>query len=183
MAEKKETISVAISTGSIATSGLGGYGTTAGGYGAGSLAYTRTDLLTVAPDGHPIYALVGRVASGWSHVEHTLDEIIWELAGIEPIKGAAMTAQIMGAYSRFKAILALLSRPELANRPGLELVLKRVTELTNKSSGQARNEIGSFMIPGTLTQQVARLPSSNQCTTRIIDTGFKWWIPISSKTP
>jgi hypothetical protein len=29
------------------------------------------------PDNHPVYNLLGRLASDWSHVEHTLDTIIW----------------------------------------------------------------------------------------------------------
>jgi hypothetical protein len=40
------------------------------------------------PDDHPVYNLLGRLASDWSHVEHTLDTIIWALARIEPEAGA-----------------------------------------------------------------------------------------------
>jgi hypothetical protein len=136
MSEKKEPFSVAISTGSIASVGLIGLG-----YGVGPLGYTKAEIFTVAPAAHPIYALVGKVASDWAHVEHTLDEIISELAGIEPSKGGAITAQIMGAYGRFKAILALLSLGKPDDRKAK--VVARVTELMNKSSnaGEKRNRI------------------------------------------
>lgn len=59
------------------------------------------------PELHPLYALVGRVASEWSHLEHILDAIIWELARIPPNVSACITAQILGAYPRFLTIIAL----------------------------------------------------------------------------
>ncbi|SIO61531.1 hypothetical protein SAMN05443247_08858 [Bradyrhizobium erythrophlei] len=142
MAEKKETFSVAISSGSLSIGGAG-YGSTAGGYGVGKLAYVAPDNLIVAPDGHPIYALVGKVASDWAHVEHTLDVIIWDLSGIDHRKGAAITAQIMGAYGRFKAILALLAHPDFSGRKSLQAVVRRATDLMNRSSelSDKRNRI------------------------------------------
>jgi hypothetical protein len=36
------------------------------------------------PEDHPFYALVGRVASEWAHLEHILDTTIWDLLGIVP---------------------------------------------------------------------------------------------------
>jgi hypothetical protein len=57
-------------------------------------------LVQIPPDDHPVYTLIGKVASKWSHLEHTLDLIIWDLAGIEPEKGACITAQMMGAANR-----------------------------------------------------------------------------------
>ena len=43
--------------------------------GVPSRTYTRTR------DAHPIYQMVGQVASEWAHLEHLLDELIWRLAG------------------------------------------------------------------------------------------------------
>jgi|GraSoi2013_115cm_1033766.scaffolds.fasta_scaffold101754_1 hypothetical protein len=140
MPEKKDTISVAVSSSTAAGTIAAFSGT---GYGVGLGYASGQDQLIIAPDDHPIYAKVGKVASDWAHVEHTLDMIIWELSGIEFQKGAAITAQLMGAFSRFKAILALLAQPALANRKNLGTVVTRTTDLMNKSSGPGdkRNRI------------------------------------------
>jgi hypothetical protein len=137
MPEKQDTagFTVAVSSSSITFGGVG--------YGVGPGYVSNKDQLVIAPDDHPIYARVGKVASDWAHVEHALDVIIWELSGIKPQKGAAITAQLMGVFSRFKAILALLAQPELADRPNLKTVITRTTDLMNKSSGPGdkRNRI------------------------------------------
>jgi hypothetical protein len=57
------------------------------------------------PSDHRVYTLIGNVASEWSHLEHTLDLIIWDLAHIDAEKGACVTAQIIGATPRFRAII------------------------------------------------------------------------------
>jgi hypothetical protein len=66
------------------------------------------------PADHPIYALIGKVASSWSHLEHTLDLIIWELAGFAPDNGASITAQMMGAGNRYRTIISLLRQRKTA---------------------------------------------------------------------
>ena len=65
-------------------------------------------IVEIAPPDHPIYSLVGRVASGWAHLEHTLDLIIWDLTRIEPESVACITAQINGVTPRYRAIVSLL---------------------------------------------------------------------------
>jgi hypothetical protein len=66
---------------------------------------------TLLPEHHPFYAIVGRVISEWSHVEHILDETIWGLLGASDEKSqvlaACVTSQIMGVGPRCKAILTL----------------------------------------------------------------------------
>src|SRR5690348_14772918 len=69
-----------------------------------------TSVLQIPPRGHPVYELVGKVAASWSHLEHTLDLIIWRLAGVEPDRGACITSQMVGATSRYKAIISLLNQ-------------------------------------------------------------------------
>jgi len=59
------------------------------------------------PADHPFYANVGRVASEWSHLEHTLDLIIWDLSSLAPSLAACITSQIMGVGPRCKVILSL----------------------------------------------------------------------------
>ena len=59
------------------------------------------------PDDHPMLAVVGQIANQWAHIEHTLDMIIWRLAEVEEKKGSCITAQLVGSYPRFKAIISL----------------------------------------------------------------------------
>ncbi|HET6391035.1 hypothetical protein [Hyphomicrobium sp.] len=60
---------------------------------------------------------IGRVASEWAHLEHTLDLIIWDLAGwklnMHQSVLACITAQIMGVGPRCKVIQALGELREL----------------------------------------------------------------------
>jgi len=95
-----------------------------------------------APD-HPIYAYVGRIASDWAHVEHTLDLIIWELAGIDPAMGACITAQMNGVYSRCKAIIAQLKLWEKGTDTSLASLINATTDIMNKQSqpGDKRNRV------------------------------------------
>jgi len=64
------------------------------------------------PADHPFYAMVGRVASEWSHLEHILDMTIWDLlswktTGLTGSLMASVTSQILGVNPRCKAIAAL----------------------------------------------------------------------------
>jgi hypothetical protein len=59
------------------------------------------------PEEHPFYALIGRVASEWAHLEHILDTTIWGLLGANEELAACVTSQIMGIGPRCKAILTL----------------------------------------------------------------------------
>lgn len=61
------------------------------------------------PADHPFYRDVGRVSSAWSHIEHTLDLIIWDIAEIQGPLGACITSQIMGVGPRCKSIITLCS--------------------------------------------------------------------------
>jgi hypothetical protein len=65
--------------------------------------------------GHPIYNLVGRVASEWAHLEHLLDLIISELADLPSPRMACVTAQLMGVWPRYNCILALLKHRSSSN--------------------------------------------------------------------
>lgn len=90
------------------------------------------------PQEHPFYATIGRVAAEWTRLEHILDLIIWELASIEPVIGAGITAQLLGAGNRFRSILALGTHRNLN-----EKVLERTRRLMRWSfdPGEARNRI------------------------------------------
>jgi hypothetical protein len=60
------------------------------------------------PEDSPFYAIVGRVASEWSHLEHILDLTILDLTGLRPELAACVTSQILGVGPRCKAISSLL---------------------------------------------------------------------------
>ncbi len=84
------------------------------------------------PKDHPFYAVVGRIASEWSHIEHILDMIIWELARIDPQAGACITSAIMGVGPRCRVILTLGAMRGLK-----EATLKRFKTLMSNSFGVA----------------------------------------------
>jgi hypothetical protein len=90
------------------------------------------------PESHPISSLVGHVASTWAHLEHTLDLAIWELLGVPPQVGASVTAQIMGAASRCKTIVALCKSKGLD-----ESIAEKATKLMQKTynTSDKRNRI------------------------------------------
>jgi hypothetical protein len=90
------------------------------------------------PDESPIYSLVGQVASDWAYLEHTLDLIVWQLAGIDQRKGACITAQVMGHGPRCDTIIALGSIAGLSSH-----ILKRVDALKGRlfATATSRNRI------------------------------------------
>ena len=78
----------------------------------GSVGEVKLRYHTPLPTDHPFYGLVGRVASEWSHLEHILDLVIWDLAswrvgGLGANVVACITSQIMGVGPRCKAIISL----------------------------------------------------------------------------
>lgn len=100
--------------------------------------YAKVLIHTPLPAEHPFYALIGHVTSEWSHLEHALDQIIWDLSGIPPHLGACITGQIMGASPRFLAIIAL------ATAKGIDAAkIEKVRELMNQtfSVQEERNRI------------------------------------------
>ena len=76
-------------------------------------ATVRVKIHTPLPADHPSYALIGRVTSEWSQLEHPLDSIIWALLGMETSLTACVTGQLMGAAPRFNAIIALATRKKI----------------------------------------------------------------------
>lgn len=83
---------------------------------------------------HPIYNLVGQIASAWAHFEHAIDRIIWVLAEIPPERGACITGQMMGVWPRFNTVVALLTL-----RSKAETQLHPLINSVNKMSGRCRD--------------------------------------------
>ena len=63
---------------------------------------------------HPVYSLIGEIASEFARIEHMLDVTIWRMAGLSAHTGACITAQLMGVRPRCLSILALARQAELS---------------------------------------------------------------------
>jgi hypothetical protein len=102
---------------------------TVAGFSTGQPTFGQPTLSVYGPlpEDHQLYALVGRVASEWAHIEHILDLTIWKLAEIPNARGACITSQILGINPRCKAIASLG-----ANRLSPNL-LKEFRKLANDS--------------------------------------------------
>ena len=95
------------------------------------------------PDAHPVYGLVGRAASEWSHFEHILDLTIWELArwgttGFTDQMAACITAQLLGVPGRCQAIESLCWLRGFTDKPILQAVRKLRQSASDPSDRRAR---------------------------------------------
>jgi hypothetical protein len=107
----------------------------------GSKIWRSTELPNQPPPEHPIYSLVGQVASSWAHIDHLLDITIWQLADVDAQAGACVTAQIPGTYGRFKAVIALLTVHQQRTNKSLKPLFDKATELSQKANlpGEGRH--------------------------------------------
>ena len=56
-----------------------------------------------------LYATIGSVASGWSHLENATDVTIWRLANVEYSQGACLTAHISSMRNKLLCLLSLMN--------------------------------------------------------------------------
>lgn len=54
-----------------------------------------------------VAAAIGRTIAAWAIFEHSINELIWTLAGVEPDPGACITSQLTTVARRMDALLAL----------------------------------------------------------------------------
>lgn len=94
------------------------------------------------PDDHPMQRLIGRVATEWANLEHSLDIVIWSLLGGSKRAAACVTSQLMGATPRFRSVIALVKMSLLDDEMKKELI-QHFERLLNKTYGVAdkRNRI------------------------------------------
>jgi len=90
------------------------------------------------PKEHPYYALIGRVASNWTHFELMLDRIIWDLSGFSQPTALCITGHIMGVVPRFKMIESLSQKIGLSRD---DLKPLRVLKERHYNVGERRNRI------------------------------------------
>jgi hypothetical protein len=90
------------------------------------------------PDDAPHYSVVGRIAAAWASLESTLDTEIYQLLGASPKKCACITAQMLGAAPRLKAIRALCELQGASKS-----LLGKLNEYLNKtySIAERRNRV------------------------------------------
>lgn len=107
----------------------------------GTAIWSGKELPRQPPKEHPIYALIGQVAAAWAQVDHLLDILIWQLADVDPQAGACITAQITGTYGQFRAVIALLQFHQQRTNKPLEKLIRRATDLSNRSNipGEGRH--------------------------------------------
>jgi hypothetical protein len=91
------------------------------------------------PPAHPFYEIVDRVSSEWAHLEHALDMIIWELAGIDQKLGSCVTGQLGGHWPRINAITAL------ASAKGVHRTLIRELELFGNGMSELAKKRNRFV--------------------------------------
>jgi len=60
------------------------------------------------PKYDPHFAAAGRLVETWAQLEFRIDQAIWELAGVEQMFGACITAQLIGVNGRLRALRALV---------------------------------------------------------------------------
>lgn len=97
-----------------------------------------TKIQSPLPGDHPYFALIGRVASEWTHFERVLDEIIRDIGDLPEDIALCITGQIMGAAPRYKAIEALGKHIGLSAS-----TIKKVRQLKNNTFevAEKRNRI------------------------------------------
>ena len=81
---------------------------------------------------------LGSTISAWAHFEYQIDELIWELARLEPEQGACLTAQFPTVAARFNALIAL-ARTQHINDKDIE----RLNTIRNRSDSltEKRNRL------------------------------------------
>jgi hypothetical protein len=86
------------------------------------------------PPDHDIYKLIGRVAAGWSNLEHELDRIIWRLLPAVSPEAGCVTSQLMGATPRYRTIIAQLThKHRQTSDPGFEKLISRTNSLMQET--------------------------------------------------
>ena len=86
------------------------------------------------PANHPIYNLIGRVAAGWSNLEHELDRIIWLLLPAVSPEAGCVTSQLMGATPRYRTIIAQLTlKHRQTSEPAFQKFIGRANDLMQQT--------------------------------------------------
>jgi hypothetical protein len=88
-----------------------------------------------------------------AHLEHVLDLIIWDLAGIDASRVACITAQLIGSRPRYQAIILLLKERNAENLAKEADELMRRCSCPSSSLGRLRSR--TVGVPGLIPPHVA----------------------------
>lgn len=98
--------------------------------------FAEKEVFTAKMEAH--YAAVGKVASHWAAFEHRIQWAIWNIAGLDNLTGACITAQIGNSGRMIDALIALL-RLKRATEDSIAPLRKFAEKLGNKQ--RRRNRI------------------------------------------
>jgi hypothetical protein len=107
-------------------------------------------------------AAIGRALSAWARFEYEIDELIWELARLEPTEGACLTAQFYTVATRFNSLMALARVQKISDAQ-----IKRLNVIRRKSDALAeqRNRLAHDpWFYGFDTQETYRLQKTARAT-------------------
>jgi hypothetical protein len=101
---------------------------------------------TVQTETH--YAAVGKLASNWAEFEHRIQWAIWNIAGLDNLTGACITAQIGNSGRLIDAMIALL-RLKGATESSITSLNKFAARVGDKQRQRNRivHDPWSFKIP------------------------------------
>lgn len=121
-------------------------------------------------DGMNLYhaAAVGRAIAALPALEHEIDELIWQLAGIEADIGVCLTAQFGTVAARMESLISLARLREIS-----ELELKTLDKFMGHvvAAGHKRNRLAhDCWFHGMESGQHYRL---NKTAKRSLDFGYK----------
>jgi hypothetical protein len=101
---------------------------------AAHLAHLDHQEARAKPADHAIYNLIGRVAAGWSNLEHELDRIVWLLLPAISPEAGCVTSQLMGATPRYRTIIAQLTlKHRQTSDPSFEKFISRTQRLMQET--------------------------------------------------
>lgn len=101
-------------------------------------SWTREEIQQAERVIEPYYVTIGKISSRWSMIEQQVDDAIWQLADVDPEKGACITSQIASVEYRLRSLISLVTL--LGGSEELIGKLNTFTRQANSHSA-ARNRI------------------------------------------
>jgi hypothetical protein len=129
---------------------------------------------------HELTSRIGLVAAGWARFEYLANQLIWRLANVDIAAGACITAQIVSAPNRLKALGSLVHL-----RGGSEELLKDLGAFITRAEGigRQRNRIvhDPWIVEGEKSLRVEVTTDKKQLTFKVHDTSMAEMDELSKK--